>query len=154
MATNMKKVDFKLPTIADKVTSLFQHRKTTPPMFNKPMATECPHHRLSRTLYAVFLPLLILLSVPVVVLKAMTYSFIEDNRDTGFMFETTEKGGEAGQTLVLAALPGMLYHAPAKLSLIAAVLSICLGATHVGFVVVDWRKPKRVRKCSKIALHP
>lgn len=105
-------------------------------------------------LYAVFLPLLIMLSVPVVVLKSMTYSFIEDNRDTGFMFDTTEWDGETGQTLVLAALPKMLYHAPAKLSLVAAVLSICLGTAHLGFVGVDWRKPKQARKPADLYLHP
>jgi len=140
----MKKVEFKLPPIADKVTSLFQPHKNESPMFNKPMASGCPHHRLSRILYAVFLPVLILISIPVVTLKAMTYSFIEDNRDMGFMFETTERDGEAGETVVMAALPRMLYHAPAKLALVAAVLSICLSAAHLGFVAVDWKTPKRV----------
>jgi hypothetical protein len=145
MAAIMKKVDFKLPPMADKVTSLFHPRRKASPVFNKPLADGCPHHRLSRILYAVFLPFLIFISVPVVLLKAMTYSFIEDNRDTGFMFETTERDGSTGETLVMAALPRMLYHAPAKLALVAAVLSIALGAAHLGFVAVDWRSAKRVR---------
>ncbi|KAF2833453.1 hypothetical protein CC86DRAFT_278073 [Ophiobolus disseminans] len=141
----MKKVEFKLPPIADKVTSLFQPHKKDSTMFNKPMASGCPHHRLSRILYAVFLPILVLISIPVVVLKAMTYSFIEENRDKGFMFETTERDGEAGEAVIMAALPRMLYHAPAKLALVAGVLSICLGAAHLGFVAFDWRNPKRTQ---------
>lgn len=142
----MKKVEFKLPPVADKVTSLFRPQKKESPIFNKPMASGCPHHRLSRILYAISLPLLVLLSIPVVALKAMTYGFIEDNRDMGFMFETTERDGGAGEMVVMAALPRMLYHAPAKLALVAAVLSICLGAAHLGFVAVDWKNPKRVRE--------
>lgn len=99
---------------------------------------------MSRILYIIFLPLLILISIPVITLKAKTYGFIEDNRDQGFMFETTERDGEAGITVVMAALPRLLYHAPAKLALVAAVLSIFLGATHLGFVAIDWKTGKRV----------
>jgi hypothetical protein len=144
MATIMKKVDFKLPPIADKVTSLFQAQKKPDPMFNRPLASGCPHHRMSRILNAVFLSFLILLSIPVITLKALTYSFIEENRDMGFVFETTEEGGGPGISVVLAALPRMLHQAPAKLALVAAVLSISLGIAHLGFVLVDWREGKRV----------
>jgi hypothetical protein len=140
----MKKVEFKLPPIADKVTSLFQQDKDASPMFNKPMASGCPHHRKARLFYAVFLSVLISISIPVIVLKAITYSFIEENRDRGFIFQTTEKDGDVGETVVMAALPQMLYHAPAKLALVAAVLSTFVGASHLALVVVDWRSGKRV----------
>ncbi|KAH7371484.1 hypothetical protein BKA66DRAFT_182534 [Pyrenochaeta sp. MPI-SDFR-AT-0127] len=141
----MKKVAFNIPTIASKVPSLFKRRKDAPPMFNQPFDNVCPHYRISRILYAVFLALLISISIPVIILKAMTYSFIEDNRNTGFIFETTENDGEQGISVIMAALPRMLYHAPAKLALIAAVLSIFLGAAHLGFVGVDWKGGKRTQ---------
>lgn len=144
----MKKVEFKLPPIADKVTSLFQPQKKATPMFNRPLANGCPHHRISRLLHVVFLTLLILISIPVITLKALTYSFIEDNRDTGFVFETTEENNESGISVVMAALPRMLHHAPAKLALVAAVLSVFLGIAHLGFVCMDWRSGKRVSTLS------
>jgi hypothetical protein len=145
----MTKVDFKLPPIAVKVTSLFKPQKKDVPMFNQPLASGCPHHRISRVLYAISLSLLIAIAIPVVTLKALTYSFIEENRDTGFVFETTEEEGGAGMSIVMAALPRQLHHVPAKLALVAAVLSIFSSAAHLGFVVVDWKTGNRV--CSHLA---
>jgi hypothetical protein len=78
-------------------------------------------------------------------LKAMTYSFIEDNRMMGFDFETTENDGDPGETIVMAALPKMLFPVPAKLALVAAAISIFLSVAHLGFVGVDWKSGKRVR---------
>jgi hypothetical protein len=142
----MKKVAFNLPPIADKVTSLLRPRKEPSQVFNKPLnTTACPHHRIARILYAVFLALLILIAIPVVALRAITYSFIEDNRMQGFVFETTEEDGEPGVQVVMAALPRMLYHVPAKIALIAAVISIFLGVAHLIFVCADWKSGKRVR---------
>lgn len=83
----------------------------------------------------------------------MTYSFIEDNRSMGFVFETTEKDGEQGVSVVMAALPRMLYHAPAKLALVAAVISTFLGAAHLGFVGVDWKAGKRVSPSPLVYQH-
>jgi hypothetical protein len=142
----MKKVEFKLPPIADKVSSIFAPHKKPVPMFNQPLPSGCPHHRISRLLYAIFLSLLIAVAIPVVTLKALTYSFIEENRDMGFVFETTEDDGTEGMSVVMAALPRMLHHAPAKLALVAAVLSIFSGLAHLGFVIVDWKDGKRVRR--------
>lgn len=140
----MKKVELKMPPMAAKVTSMFTHQKTEP-MFNRPIGNGCPHHRLSRILYVVCLPLLVLVSLPVIVLKAMTYSFIEDNRDQGFVFTAEPMEGDEGIiSVVMAALPKNLYHAPAKLALVAAVLSIFLAAAHLGFVLTDWQTGKRV----------
>ncbi|OAK95689.1 hypothetical protein IQ06DRAFT_231099 [Phaeosphaeriaceae sp. SRC1lsM3a] len=141
----MKKVEFKLPPIADKVTSMFQPQKKPVPMFNQPLPSGCPHHRMSRILYAVVLSVLLAIAIPMVTLKALTYSFIEENRDTGFMFETTEEDGSAGISIILAALPRMLHHVPAKLALVAAVLCIFSGVAHLGFVIVDWRDGKRTQ---------
>jgi hypothetical protein len=78
-------------------------------------------------------------------LKAVTYSFIEDNRMMGFDFDTTEEDGEPGETIVMAALPKMLYPVPAKLALVAAAISIFLSVAHLGFVGTDWKSGKRVR---------
>ncbi|CAO2658473.1 Nn.00g061960.m01.CDS01 [Neocucurbitaria sp. VM-36] len=140
----MRKVEFSLPSIAGKATSLF-HPHQDSPMFNRPLDSASPHHRLSRMLYAISLIFLILISIPVVALKAMTYSFIEDNRRKGFMFETTEQDGNQGIAVIMAALPRMLHHAPAKLALVAAVISIFFGAAHLGFVAVDWKLGKRTQ---------
>lgn len=141
----MKKVEFRLPPLANKVSTMFQPQKKPVPMFNQPLPSGCPHHRMSRILYAVTLSFLIAIAIPMVTLKALTYSFIEENRDTGFMFETTEEDGSTGTPIILAALPRMLHHAPAKLALVAAVLCIFAGVAHLGFVVVDWKDGKRVR---------
>lgn len=144
--TNMTKVNFTLPPAADKVTSLFHSKKHVPPVFNQPLNTSsCPHHRIARLLYSVFLSLLLIIAIPVITLKALTYSFIEDNRRTGFTFQTTRKDGEPGDAIIMAALPRMLYAIPAKLAIIAATLSICLAAAHIGLVVTDWKMGKRVR---------
>jgi hypothetical protein len=144
MSATMKKVNFNLPPIADKVASLFQSQKKADPMFNRPLASGCPHHRISRIIYAVSLSLLIMLAVPVIVLKALTYSFIEENRNMGFVFETTEDAGESGMSVVMAALPIMLHHAPAKLALVAAIVSMSIGIAHLGFTFADWKDGQRV----------
>ncbi|KAF1921859.1 hypothetical protein BDU57DRAFT_553887 [Ampelomyces quisqualis] len=141
----MTKVEFKLPPIADKVASIFAPHKTPVPMFNQPLPSGCPHHRISRLLYAIFLSLLIAMAIPVVTLKASTYSFIEENRDMGFVFEITEDDGTGRTSVAMAALPRMLHHTPAKLALVAAVLSICFGLAHLGFVIVDWKDGKRTQ---------
>lgn len=140
----MKKVDFKMPSMTDHVAALFQPRKKASPMFNRPMGNVCPHHRVSRVLHTVFLSLLVVISILVIALKAMTYNFIESNREKGFIFETTELDGDEGVSITMAALPRMLFHTPAKLALIAAVISTFLGIAHLTCVAVDWRSGKRV----------
>lgn len=141
----MTKVKFALPPAAGKVTSLFHSKKDTPPVFNQPLNTSsCPHHRIARLLYSIFLSLLLIIAIPVITLKALTYSFIEDNRMMGFTFQTTRKSGEPGEAIIMAALPRMLYAVPAKLAIIAATVSICLAAAHLGFVGTDWNMGKRV----------
>jgi hypothetical protein len=143
----MTKVKFTLPPAAGKVTSLFNTKKVDTPVFNQPLnTTSCPHHRIARLLYSIFLSLLLVIAVPVITLKALTYSFIEDNRMMGFTFQTTQKNGEPGDAIIMAALPRMLYAVPAKLAIIAATVSICLAAAHLGFVGTDWKMGKRVRK--------
>jgi hypothetical protein len=142
----MKKVDFKLPTVSVKVISLLKpHTKPAPvPMFNQPLPSGCPHHRMSRILFAIFLSLLIAIAIPVISLKAIAYSFLDTNEDTGFIFETTEADGEPGTKVIMAALPRRLFLTPAKIALVAAVLSIFSAMAHLTFVVVDWKDGKRV----------
>jgi hypothetical protein len=72
--------------------------------------------------------------------KAMTVMFIEENTDKGFDFDTGDP-----EPTVLAALPRMLYTAPAKLAIVAAVIALCVGIVHGVFVVIDWKDGKRVR---------
>ena len=147
----MKKVDFKLPPVAVKVKSILKpHKKPTPvPMFNQPLPSGCPHHRRSRILFAISLSLLIAITIPVISLKAVTYSFLDTNIQTGFMFQTTEDDGSPGPQIVMAALPRMLFLTPAKIALVAALMSIFSAAAHLGFVAVDWKEGKRVSKtCS------
>jgi len=145
----MTKVKFTLPPAADKVTSLFhtkQIKEDDPPVFNQPLNTSsCPHHRIARLLYSISLSLLLIIAVPVIALKALTYSFIEDNRMTGFEFLTTRRNGDPGEVIIMAALPRMLYAVPAKLAIISGTVSICLAAAHLGFVFTDWKKGNRVR---------
>jgi hypothetical protein len=142
----MKKVDFKLPPISVQVKALFESKKKSAPvpMFNQPLPSGCPHHRMSRILFAISLSLLVAISIPVITLKIMNYTFIDTNHDMGFIFETTEDDGGAGMKVVMAALPRMLYLTPQKITLIAAVSSIftCIG--HLGFVIVDWKDGRRV----------
>jgi hypothetical protein len=94
--------------------------------------------------FAISLSLLVAISIPVITLKIMNYTFIDTNHDMGFIFETTEDDGGAGMKVVMAALPRMLYLTPQKITLIAAVSSIftCIG--HLGFVIVDWQDGRRV----------
>lgn len=63
----------------------------------------------------------------------------------GFSFQTTEKNGDPGEAIIMAALPRMLYAVPAKLAIIAGTVGICLAAAHLGFVCTDWKKGNRVR---------
>ncbi|KAF2709246.1 hypothetical protein K504DRAFT_467218 [Pleomassaria siparia CBS 279.74] len=133
----MMKPQLKMPSIAisEKLTSILKPK----PVFNKPLDTERQHH-ISRIFYAIFLSLFITLSVVVIGLKAITLTFIEDNRDTGFEFMTGES-----ESILFAALPRQLYTAPAKLALIAAVISIFVGVGHMGFLVADWKTGKRTQ---------
>jgi hypothetical protein len=138
--------------IPEKLSGLMKPKPK--PVFNKPLDTERQHH-ISRVLYAALLSLSIGLSAAVISLKAMTLSFIEDNRDTGFSFETGEP-----EPTILAALPRQLYTAPAKLALIAAVISVFVGLGHLVYLVIDWKagrkvctSPLRIRP-SPISGHP
>lgn len=74
----------------------------------------------------------------------MTYTFLDTNVETGFMFQTTEDDGSPGPQIVMAALPRMLFLTPAKIALVAALMSIFSAAAHLGFVAVDWKEGKRV----------
>lgn len=135
----MKKPEFKMPSVKlpEKLSSILKSKSQ--PVFNRPVCTE-RQYRVSRAIYITLLTLMVGVSMAVIGLKAMTLVFIEDNNDTGFMFET----GDPEPTL-LAALPRQLYTAPAKLALVAAVMSLCIGVVHSAFVILDWKDGKKVR---------
>src|SRR5687767_13375726 len=97
----MKKPDFKMPSVTlSSVTGILKPK----PVFNRPVATE-RKYELSRLLYTVLLSKLVLLSTAVIVLKAMTLNFIEDNINTAFSFDT---GNGDPTPTALAALPTRL----------------------------------------------
>lgn len=141
----MEKVHNSVPSMSARMKSFLLFRREPPPIFNKPIDMNiCPHHQTIRILYGVLLALLLSVATPIVVLRAMTTSFIEDFRMQGFVFETTEPDGGPGVQLIMAALPRRLYYVPAKISLVAAVVSILLCFAHLGFITSDWKTGKRV----------
>lgn len=145
MLTTSAKVLTSLSQVADRVTSLLKLRKSASPIFNRPRNTNaCPHHRRARILYAIFLSISLFAAIPVVALKALTYSFINLNQTRGFTFQTTENNGKPGFDVVLAALPETLQQIPANMALVVAVISISLTLTHLSFVICDWKSGKRV----------
>lgn len=141
----MKKPDFKLPSVLAKVSAKFVKK----PVFNQPVHTEKRYH-VTRTVYAVLLSLLVMVAASIVALNAVTVNFIEDNRDTGFEFQTEDPT----DAVILAALPKMLYTAPAKLALVAGAISIFVGATHLAFVVTDWKAGKKVASPHRMSSPP
>lgn len=78
-----------------------------------------------------------------ITLKGISYSFVEDNRMTGFVFETT-LDGNIGESLDMAALPQTIYTLPTKLAIIIAAISLSVAGAHMGLVIVDWKSGKRV----------
>ncbi|CAE7193832.1 hypothetical protein PTT_11077 [Pyrenophora teres f. teres 0-1] len=142
----MDKVKLTITPVAAKITSLLPTKKDASPVFNKPVNTNsCPHHRMSRLLYSIFLTMLFAISITVVTFKAKSYSFIEDNRMTGFDFQMSEGAGQPAQEIVVATLPRRMYAIPAKLTIISAAMSILIAAAHLGFVVTDWKKGDRTQ---------
>ncbi|KAH7125714.1 hypothetical protein B0J11DRAFT_312480 [Dendryphion nanum] len=131
----MKVPEIKMPTVASKLTGIFKPK----PVFNQPVNTEKRYH-ISRTLYLTGLVLLLGLSTATVILKAITINFIEDNRNTGFIFETGDE-----EPTVLAALPRNLHRAPPKLALVAGAVSLFVAIGHLIFVAIDWKKGKRTQ---------
>ncbi|KAF2018250.1 hypothetical protein BU24DRAFT_440884 [Aaosphaeria arxii CBS 175.79] len=126
--------------LAEKLPSFLRPK----PVFNQRVDTEKRYH-ISRALYITFLVALVILSTGVIGLKAMTLNFIEDNENTGFVFETEDADVDS---TILAALPRMLYTAPAKLAVVAAAISIFVGSGHAVFVVMDWKEGKRTQTYS------
>ncbi|KAF1995065.1 hypothetical protein P154DRAFT_474950 [Amniculicola lignicola CBS 123094] len=96
-------------------------------------------------LFTVLLSKLVLLSTAVIALKAMTLTFIEDNINTAFSFDTGD--GDPNPT-ALAALPKELYDMPAKLAMIASVISIFVAVGHLVFICKDWKKGEKTQAYS------
>jgi hypothetical protein len=131
----MKKPEFKIPSVLGKVSAKLVKK----PVSDQPVHTDKRYH-VTRILYTVLLLLLVMIAASIIGLNAMTVNFVEDNRDTGFEFETEDPN----DIVILAALPKMLYTAPAKLALVAGAISIFVGATHLAFVITDWKAGKKV----------
>ncbi|KAF1960068.1 hypothetical protein CC80DRAFT_284521 [Byssothecium circinans] len=130
----MKKPQLKVPAILAKLST-----KSKPkPVFNQPVSLQ-KTYKIARALHIALLTLLVIFATIVVVLKAMTINFIEDNRDTGFEFRSED------QPILMAALPKMLKTAPAKLALVAGAISIFVGIGHMLFVAVDWKEGRKTQ---------
>jgi len=130
----MKGSASKMPQGLNKLTSLLKPK----PVFNQPVATDRQYH-IARAAYGFLLIILIGLAAATVGLKAMTINFMEDNRNTGFVFDTGEP-----ETVVMAALPRQLYTAPAKIAMVAGTISIFVGVGHAAFVFMHWKEGKKV----------
>jgi hypothetical protein len=131
----MKEPASKMPLGLNKITSLLKPK----PVFNQPVATDRRYH-VARAAYGVLLVLLVMLAAATIGLKATTINFIEDNRNTGFVFDTGEP-----ETVIMAALPRQLYTAPAKIAMVAGVISVFVGVGHAAFVFMNWKEGKKVR---------
>lgn len=136
-SSTTQKSGFRLPAF---ITSTLRHKSTaSQPVFNRPVLTEREYH-ITRALNLTLLSLMVGLSAAIVGLKAMTLAFIEDNNDMGFDFETGDP-----EPILLAALPGRLYTAPAKLAIVAGVVAFVIGVVHGACVLWDWKQGKFVR---------
>lgn len=138
----MTKPSFKMPVGLNKITSLLRPK----PVFNQPVATDRRYH-IARAAYGIFLVLLVIFAAATIGLKATTINFTEDNRNTGFVFDTGEP-----ETVIMAALPRQLYTAPAKIAMVAGVVSVFVGVGHAAFVFMDWKVGKKVRSPAVLLL--
>ncbi|KAF2184496.1 hypothetical protein K469DRAFT_667116 [Zopfia rhizophila CBS 207.26] len=109
------------------------------PVFNRPVCTE-KRARVSHTLFLSLLSTLVLVSTAVIGLKATTIDFIEVNKNKGFMFITGDP-----EPTILGALPRKLYEAPAKLAIVAGVISIFTAGGHIAFIARGWKDSKKVQ---------
>lgn len=140
----MSKVASQFKTFVDKITSNTRLRKNAPTDVNPPTYSDNRHYRLSRLVSVASLTLLLLLSIPALVLKAYSYTFIESNAEMGFYLANDQVQGEPEGEYLVAALPQHLFRVPEKLLLVVAMLSVLLSMTHLAFVAWDWKAGKRV----------
>jgi hypothetical protein len=140
----MNKAMSRVQAITGKISSLLKHHNNASSFLNSPTNSDDRHLRLSRLISVVSLTLLLLLSVPTLVLKAYSYSFIESNAEMGFYLVNDEAQGVPEGEVLVAALPHNIYRAHEKLVLIVAMLNALLSMAHLGFVVWDWKAGRRV----------
>jgi hypothetical protein len=130
----------------DKLSSMFASPNNATSISRPPPYNDDRQYRLSRLISVASLTVLLLLSIPSLVLKAYSYSFVESNVEMGFYLVNDEVQGEPeGQNLV-AALPLSLFRVPEKLALIVAMLNILLSMAHLAFIAWDWRAGRRVSR--------
>lgn len=134
----------KIQAAAGKIPLVFRRRDDVTSTLSDSSYSGDRHYRISRLLSVVTLALLLLLSIPALVLKAYSYSFIESNAEMGFYLANEEMQGEPQGDTLVAALPHNLFRVPEKLVLVVAMLNILLGMAHLGFVAWDWKSGRRV----------
>lgn len=142
----MNKVTPQVQAIASKFSSDFMHRNNVSSTVNPPPSDDDRRYRLARLLSVVSLTLLLLLSIPALILKAYSYSFIESNAEMGFYLVNDEVQGEPEGENLVAALPHNLFCAPGKIVLVVAMLNILLSMSHLAFVAWDWKICRRVSR--------
>lgn len=140
----MIKVTPQIKTIAGRISSIFKPRNSAPPAAKPPPYNDDRHYRLLRLTSVASFTLLILLSIPALVLKAYSYSFIESNAEMGFYLVNGEIPGEPQGQILVTALPDHLFRVPEKLVLVVAMLNLLLSMAQLAFLAWDWKTGRRV----------
>ncbi|KAF9693454.1 hypothetical protein EKO04_008409 [Ascochyta lentis] len=141
----MDKATLRVQAITGKISTLLKPHNDASPTGSPPLNSDNRHYRSLRLASVVSLTLLLLLSIPTLVLKAYSYSFIESNAEMGFyLVNNKTQGMPAGEVLV-AALPHNIFRVPEKLILVVAMLNILLSLAHLAFVVWDWKAGRRTQ---------
>ncbi|KAF1358795.1 hypothetical protein EJ07DRAFT_123296 [Lizonia empirigonia] len=139
----MIKATPQIKTIAGRISSIFKPRNSAPHAAKPPPYNDDRHYQLLRLTLVASFTLLILLSIPALVLKAYSYSFIESNAEMGFYLVNDEIPGEPQGQILVAALPDHLFRVPEKLVLVVAMLNILLSMAQLAFVAWDWKAGRR-----------
>ena len=140
----MNRIVPQVQTIVGKLSSVFELLNNASPTTEPPPYNDDRYYRLSRLLSFASFTLLLLLSIPALVLKAYSYSFIESNAEMGFYLVNDEVQGEPEGENLVAALPHNLFRVPEKLVLVVSMLNILLSMAHLAFVAWDWKTGRRV----------
>lgn len=140
----MNKVAPRVQAFARKFSATVKPHNSTSPTENPPPYSDDSRCRAFRLFSVGSLTLLLLLSIPTLVLKAYSYSFIESNAEMGFYLTNNQTQGGSEGGMLVAALPLSLFRMPEKLVLVVAMLNILLSMAHLAFVAWDWKAGRRV----------
>lgn len=140
----MNRVTPRVQAITGKISTITTPLNDTNAADNPPPYKDDRHYRILRLTSVASLMLLLLLSIPALVLKAYSYSFIESNAEMGFYLVNDEVQTEPEGESLVAALPLNLFRIPEKLVLVVAMLNILLSMARLAFVAWHWKAGRRV----------